>query len=285
MSVPQFHFQGVFVPADIIYRILAKEISHRDLLLMILVRGLTEKPGKGCYAKRAYFARVLQVTPARISQVITKLKKLKLLKEYEKSGTRYYEVIWEVNFTNSDNPTELVKLTQGVSKINSPTIDEEEDNENTHIVSPPKRVTVTDLFPEPANSPNGHCTAGTKCAQFLYGLLLKNGKIVPSNYRPKQWTNRFTKAIQEHGLTKVQAALKAYEQYFGEQFMVVAYSANTFCEEIQRVLDCATRIEGKDRKKTKRVYDHCETIDLGNGRIQKKPVYIEVPEDERPVID
>ncbi len=91
----KFYFQGIFVPAQIIQKILDREISERDLLFLMLVRGLTEKPGKGCYANRDYLADALGVTRGRISQIITKLKDLRLLKEYSKKGTRYYEATWD----------------------------------------------------------------------------------------------------------------------------------------------------------------------------------------------
>lgn len=133
---PKFHFQGIFVPAAIIKRMLIKKITTRDLLLLMVIRGLTEKPGKGCYASREFLASALDVTPSRISQQVAKLKESGLLIEYHKKNIRYYETRWddlteEGAFSElgklTQNPSELGMLTPRVRNANSPIIDEEEE--------------------------------------------------------------------------------------------------------------------------------------------------------------
>lgn len=81
----------------------------------------------------------------------------------------------------------------------------------------------------------------------LYELLLRHHKITPRQYKVRSWSISFRQAIVDFGLEKVQEALAKYERQFGHQYMVVVYAAKTFCENIPRILDCATRIENESK--------------------------------------
>lgn len=130
---PEFHFPGVYLPPKIFHMLTEGELSGKDLALLAIIRALTKygkkKMEEGCWATNAYFAKFLNVTQIRISQIISKLKELGLLKVYEaKKGMqpnwRFLYVVWDEeglkeNFNGGNNKVLMTYNNKVLTNINT----------------------------------------------------------------------------------------------------------------------------------------------------------------------
>jgi DNA-binding Lrp family transcriptional regulator len=84
---PQRAFKGIWIPAEIW---LNPELSVQDKILWAEIDSLDGKDG--CFASNAYLAKFMKLSEDRIKEIITKLKKLGLIKQKSFDGrTRILE--------------------------------------------------------------------------------------------------------------------------------------------------------------------------------------------------
>lgn len=87
-------FRGVWVPADIWSQVIRKELNPTDLMVLMLVDSLVGERN-GCTATNAYMAEELGYSKQRISKVITKLKRMGLVRDVnEGDDPRVLEAAW-----------------------------------------------------------------------------------------------------------------------------------------------------------------------------------------------
>lgn len=74
-------FKGVWIPKEIY---LNKDLSWSEKILLIEIDSLDNE--MGCFASNDYFAQFLDISPTRISKMVSKLKDLKLIEQTSFDG-------------------------------------------------------------------------------------------------------------------------------------------------------------------------------------------------------
>lgn len=92
-------FTGWWIPADIVDIFQRGKINATDLVLLATIDSLVKRGrgrGLGCFASNAYLAeKIGSKNPGSVSNMISKLIKLKLLRAYGNNGRgRYLETKW-----------------------------------------------------------------------------------------------------------------------------------------------------------------------------------------------
>ena len=83
MQKEQRDFKGVWMPKEIY---LSKDLGWSEKILFIEIDSLDNKDG--CFASNTYFAEFLGKSEARISQIITKLKRMGLIEQTDFNGRK-----------------------------------------------------------------------------------------------------------------------------------------------------------------------------------------------------
>lgn len=87
-------FRGVWIPANVWFMFLKKEIGSTELHLLATIDSLVT-PEKGCFASNKYLGEILGVRPDYIARLISKLKKKKLISQVRFDGRRrFLETVW-----------------------------------------------------------------------------------------------------------------------------------------------------------------------------------------------
>lgn len=73
--------KGLWIPADIL---LNKELSDKEKIILSMILYLSEEKGS-CFASNKYISNIVNVTPERVSKIISSLKN----KEYVKVKLKY----------------------------------------------------------------------------------------------------------------------------------------------------------------------------------------------------
>ncbi len=93
-----FQFRGVFIPADVLHKLLDGEIDKTELMVLVMVDSLVTSKGPGCFATNGYFASSLGLSVKRIEAAVSSLRKQGLLTSYYqdwKGGNRrFLETSW-----------------------------------------------------------------------------------------------------------------------------------------------------------------------------------------------
>jgi len=76
------NFQGIYISDKIIAD---RRLNWTEKILLEEIKRL-DKENNGCPANNTYLAKHLQITESRISQIISKLKKLKYIKQESFDG-------------------------------------------------------------------------------------------------------------------------------------------------------------------------------------------------------
>jgi hypothetical protein len=95
---PQYQFRGIFLPAEIVMRIVNGELNSTDIAVLVVVESLVKHKGEGCYATNQYLADAAGKSKMFISETISKLVKMGLLVSstqiVQKRHIRYLETCW-----------------------------------------------------------------------------------------------------------------------------------------------------------------------------------------------
>jgi hypothetical protein len=83
LPTPNPRFTGLFIPAEILA---IEELNANDCMLLAWIDALQCEKMGGCYASNDYFAQKLRLKNNTISQMITKLKDLNLIKQISYDG-------------------------------------------------------------------------------------------------------------------------------------------------------------------------------------------------------
>ena len=154
-----------------------------------------QDPEKGCFASNAYLAKFLQVTPMRVSQLISKLKKKKFIEEVESNGPhrvlRVYPRIYagyilgytiyntskEVlkdykknsdaeRIASSENPSPTISRTGNAAKQRASTHKKTPDPTIQQVVDYFKTSVKTELKFDPVIEPRDYKTVKDRLKQF-----------------------------------------------------------------------------------------------------------------------
>jgi hypothetical protein len=87
-------FRGIWIPAEVWFMFLKKEIGATELHLLATIDSLVT-PEKGCFASNKYLGKMLGVRPDYIARLISKLKQKQLIQQVKFDGRRrYLETVW-----------------------------------------------------------------------------------------------------------------------------------------------------------------------------------------------
>lgn len=125
---PKFQFRGVFLPAEVVQRLVDGELNRTDLLVLTLVEALVEPRGRDCWASNDYIAASVGAHPVNVSRSITRLKDTGLLVTSGNGKARTMRTAWSrcvpeaANLSENakDNLSENAKVTPFNSKALEP---------------------------------------------------------------------------------------------------------------------------------------------------------------------
>lgn len=92
-AVPSFQFRGVFLPAQIVEKIVNNGITRAEVLLLVVIEAFVES-GKGCWASNSYLSKILKLNKTWVSESINGLINKGLLRSKEVDGVRWLETCW-----------------------------------------------------------------------------------------------------------------------------------------------------------------------------------------------
>lgn len=81
--IPRARFTGIFIPVEILEM---KELSPLEMMLLSWIDALQCKEKGGCFASNKYLAEKLNLKDKSVSEMITKLKKLNLIRQLSFDG-------------------------------------------------------------------------------------------------------------------------------------------------------------------------------------------------------
>lgn len=116
----QRKFKGIWIPASVW---LSDTLTLQEKVFLVEIESLSANP-KGCYASNNYFARFFKVTPSRVSQVITSLKKKNMIEiEYKYEGKQCLErrlrVVNKLNRGIEKNAKGYLENAKGINTVNN----------------------------------------------------------------------------------------------------------------------------------------------------------------------
>jgi hypothetical protein len=238
LQTPEFQFRGTFIPAGVIHLLKDKKITSTDLLLLILVDCYTRYGGHGCYAQNAYLGAQLRVTPLWVSESVTKLKRLGLLRAYDVDGKRHLVTVWSRICDNeqpfSEQPSTTVENHTPLSVRNHTISNTKNLKEelSTHIGkerNEPQQDgagSMKPIFPELASIPGN--PIDLQWAKRLRGILA-NAKVPLNGSQVAKWADQFRLLRQEvTDYTRIEDTLDWYESNVGGKYTPVVHCAKAF---------------------------------------------------------
>ncbi len=266
-----FKFRGVFLPADIIYRVVSKELNRTDVLVLIVVESLVECRGAGCWATNAYLADAIGAHSMSVSISVNKLIKLGLLIRTDKNDKRYLETAWSrttaepVGAENDGEsaptgaPSPSAETLRGGKRKRLGGVSVSAYHNNNVKINPVKKMMVGSppsgcasgraAHPPQKNSFSNGSRPPDNCIQLarqLHKILRAKGKPVPPNPSMVNWGKEFSALLKRiNGAeARITTVLEWYRDNEVEKPSVI--SAKQFCKPA--VFDWLEDLVKKDLK-------------------------------------
>ncbi len=143
-------FTGIFIPAEILQ---LEDLSPLDIMVLSWIDALMREEKGGCYASNDYLAAKLKVKKDTVSKVITKLKKMDLIRQVSFDGRQRILVSYRwfhkhQSYADSDcSPIAIgPKSYADQDKNPSPSIYSKDKSKDKHIEASPVSVLSFGLF-------------------------------------------------------------------------------------------------------------------------------------------
>lgn len=161
--------KGLWIPAEIL---LNKELSDKEKIILAMILYLSEEKGS-CFANNKYIANIVNVTPERVSKIISSLK-----------DKGYVDV--KLKYKTDSKEIEQRQITPIVENINRYSQDVQEGIETNNYLDSQKQ-----LYPIDDNDKD---IINNKKNKKIYNNSSNSNKQYKSNYKGRDYTNfDFTK--------------------------------------------------------------------------------------------
>jgi hypothetical protein len=247
---PQRTFKGVWIEAAIW---LSEEICPLAKMMLAEIDALDD--GEGCFASDKWFAKQFRVSERRITQMMTALRQLKLVKTLKFNGRRRWirSVFWrskELSRTEiyfGAGPKYISGQDRNIFRTESTSI----NNKNNHAGHSPRGC----VFP----SLNGDTP---KAVSLFAELTIKNrwqvGQKGASRHGWKvstiqKWVRSYYQLLEQLGGDKknkrqITELVEWYADHYKDQFIPEARNFTSFVEKYMRIKSAMQRAEGIDEE-------------------------------------
>jgi hypothetical protein len=90
----EFHFQGVWLPKEVLALMQDHTINGNDVIVLCLISAFSHGPHNSCWASNGYIAKACNVTDIHVSRTISKLAKVGLITTWQEKGRRHLVTNW-----------------------------------------------------------------------------------------------------------------------------------------------------------------------------------------------
>lgn len=252
---PKFQFRGVFLPAEVVQRMVDGQLNRTDILVLTLVEALVEPRGRDCWASNEYIADAIGVHPMNVSKSIRKLTKAGLLIMAGKTSNRTLRTAWSRAVPETPTLSENAYSTLSENAYSLP-------YNNKALESPPRGAGER-VRPAPplngktptskqtqSNKANAVHTSGYRLAkEVLYPGLRDAGRIVTAPHLPS-WGKTLDKLLARvkvkaglNGNTAayVKAVMKDHVAHVKDKYQPQALSAEAFARKFDDIVAARDR--------------------------------------------
>ena len=225
-------FRGIWIPAEVWFMFLKKEIGATELHLLATIDSLVT-PEKGCFASNKYLGEMLGVRPDYIARLISKLKQKQLIQQVKFDGRRrFLETVWSrIEELDRTSNTDL-EMSPPVSSPMGKRDRKEQTGGGFGFV----HEVEDEVRHEPFDK---------SCAIQLQSTL------PPKKRRkrlPKTWADHFRllRTEDEHTKETIEEVLDWYCENYQEKWTPKCYTPKIFREKFDRVI-AAKKRDQQDR--------------------------------------
>ena len=233
-------FRGIWIPANVWFMFLKKEIGSTELHLLATIDSLVT-PETGCFASNEYLGEILGVRPDYIARLISKLKKKKLIRQVKFDGRRrFLETVW--------SRVELDRM------------------HNADLDTSPTPSSPLGKIDKKAHTKSGFGfeVEEDKPEPFDKSLSIQLQATLPPKKRkrqiPKSWPEQFRllRTEDEHTKEEIEIALDWYCENYKDKWTPKCYTPKIFREKFDRVVAAMKRSETENP--TVEISDDAERI-------------------------
>lgn len=278
-SEPKENFTGYWVPVEIIQMFENRIINLQEMHLWAMIRSLTNhKKRIPCWASNGYLAEKMQVRPQEISQRISNLKEVGLVKQVGFNGRIRFMV---VRNPESEEVQERIEGSRLVKKRQKRQQKKSESNGESRLPENRKaalRKTGTnieksigeeskDSSPNRVSRKRGLGLVSEPPVELREILAIKltesikKKKMLPPRTRKTAWMKVLRILINTYGQEEVQTVSEWYCKNVCREMVPEAYQSATFKQKYPAIKRAMERFEGpqleisdKTKKAAERVY-------------------------------
>jgi len=238
---------GWFIPRDITEFLETREMTCVDVVLWAMLHSFSKKE-EGCFASNAWLAERIGVSVRRVEQIVSKLKKLGVIKATKKGSRRRLHTCCDV-ITKFETPQSNGRARNGArnNRTNAPVIIVPHTSISTN------NTIIRSCARNDSSKISGLDVYSEKCAKLLNTSLHRKNKIMGKS-SIKTWTSQFQKMLSNSwdDRKRIKKVLVWYCENIGKQYIPTAYSAKAFIEKFIKIEDAMHRnSDGVDVREVK----------------------------------
>lgn len=236
-----FHFQGAWVPPAAFALLVKGKLNHSQLALVLLISALSKPGGKGCWASNSYIAKSLGVVPLYVSQMVSKLVKLKVLKSAGKGKARRLKTNWQA--LEHIAPGYREPIVPNYTRTNTKDKRESTDRAATRPVSGKKES--GDMSFLPLKKANAGVTPRHRILARKLHKAVCDRTCYKKPIKLDAWSKVFAKLDQEVGQARVDQAIDWYALHVGDEYIPEAFVAKSFRSKFAQIESAMKRQQKK----------------------------------------